>query len=75
MRNTGVKSHLHCLRDLFPEYPEQQRQDDADNDAGGDGEVEGEILFSNNDVSGESPDPGNLLANQQKKPYHDNQNA
>ena len=39
-------------RGLLPKQRKQQCQDDADEDGGGEGKVEGKLLFSNNDISG-----------------------
>jgi hypothetical protein len=53
----------------FPaEEPEDQRQDDADEDARGDREVEGELLALDGEVAGQAADPGDLAA-------HDHQDA
>lgn len=52
--------------DLFPEYPEQQRQNNADNNAGGDGKIETEFLFSNDDIPRQSANPRDPLSNQKK---------
>jgi hypothetical protein len=62
-------------RDLFPEYPKQQRQDDADEDAGGDGEIEAEFFFSNNNIPWKPSDPWNFLSNKQKKANEDDKNT
>jgi len=51
---------------LLPKQCEQQCQDDADDDRGGDWKVESKFLFFNDDVAREFADPGYLLAHEQK---------
>jgi hypothetical protein len=60
---------------LSPKYPEEERQEDADENGGGEGEIKGKVLFSNDNISGESSDPRNLLSNQQENPYDDDQDT
>ena len=57
---------------LLSKQGEQQSQDDADENAGDDGEVKRKILFSDEDVSGKPADPGNLLAYQKKQTNKNN---
>ena len=69
------ESEKQFFRDLFrldgegkigslPKQREQQGQDDADNDAGGDREIETEFLSFNDDISGQPSDPWNFFSNQ-----------
>ena len=53
-----------CAPNLFSKYPKQQRQDDADNNTGGDGKIETEFFFSNDDIPREFADPWDLFTNQ-----------
>jgi hypothetical protein len=50
--------------ELFSKQRKQQGQDDTDEDGGNNGKVKSEILFSDEDVSGKSPDPWNFLSDQ-----------
>ena len=60
---------------LLPEQRKQQRQDNADDKGGSDREVKSELLFFDDDVTGELTDPRNLLANQEKDADGDDKNA
>ena len=51
---------------LFPKQCKQHGQDNADNDGGGDRQVKSELLFLDDDVTGEFANPRDLLANQEK---------
>jgi hypothetical protein len=51
---------------LLSEQCKQQGQDNADDDGGGDREVESELLFLDDDVTGELTDPRDLLTDQEK---------
>ena len=69
-----------CLRQevggkLFPKQCKQQRQDDADQNGGGDWKVEREFLLLNDDITGEFAYPWNLLPNQKKNTYSNDKNA
>jgi hypothetical protein len=59
---------------LFPEQRKQQCQDDADDDGGGDGEVESKLFLLNEYVSGKSAHPRDFLSQEQKKTHQDNKN-
>jgi hypothetical protein len=63
------------LKGLFPKQREQQGQDDTNKDGGNNGEVESEVFLSDDDISGKSPDPRNLLPNQQEEPDEYNKNT
>jgi hypothetical protein len=63
------------LKGLLPKQRKQQCQDDTDENGGNNGKVKSEVLLSNDDISGESPDPGNFLPDQQKNPDEDNKNT
>jgi len=52
------------LKGLFPKQRKQQGQEDADENGGNNGKVEGEVLLSDDDISGKSPDPRNFLPDQ-----------
>jgi len=55
---------------LFPaDEPEDQGQDDADEDARGEREVEGELVTLDGEVTGQAPDPGDLPAHDQQDPH------
>jgi hypothetical protein len=56
------------LKGLFPEQRKQQGQDNADENGGHNGEIEGKVLFSDDDISGKPPDPRNFLPDQQEDP-------
>jgi len=60
---------------LFTKQCKQQRQDDADNDAGRDGKIETEFFFSNDDIPWEFAKPRDLFPNHEKNPYDNNQDA
>jgi hypothetical protein len=60
---------------LLPKQCKQQGQDNADNDGGGDREVESELLFLDDDVTGELTDPRDLLTDQEKDADGDDKNA
>ena len=49
---------------LLSKYGKQQCQDDADEDGGGEGKVEGELLFFNDDITGKFAHPRNLISHQ-----------
>jgi len=57
---------------LFSEQRKQQGQDDTDENGGDNGKVESEVLLSDDDISGKSPDPRNFLPDQQKEPDENN---
>jgi hypothetical protein len=59
----------------LPKQCKQQCQDDADNDAGGDGKIEAEFFLSNDDIPGESSNPRDFLTHQQKETDEDDENA
>ena len=65
----------HFLKELFSKKREQQSQENADDNGGNDGKVESKVLFSNDDISGKSPDPRNFLPDHQKGPDEDDKNA
>ena len=48
--------------ELFPEQSKEQCDEKADEDGGGEGEIEGNFLLFNDDISGEPPDPGDFIA-------------
>ena len=50
--------------DLLPEKRKHQRQDDANDDARQDRKVECKLFPFDHDISGKSPDPGNLISDQ-----------
>ena len=52
---------------LFPEKIYQHREDNAQDDGCGQGEVEGEILLAYKDVPGQTPQPGDLWRDHQDK--------
>jgi hypothetical protein len=59
----------------FSKQRKQQGQDDANEDGSNNGKVEGEILPSNDDIPGKSPDPRNFLPDQQKEPDENNKDT
>ena len=63
------------LKGLFSKQRKQQGQDDADQNGGNNGKVESEVLFSDDDISGKSPDPWNFLPDHQKEPNEDDKNT
>jgi len=63
------------LKGLLPEQRKQQGQDDTDEDGGNNGKVESEVLFSDDDISGKSPDPRNFLPDHQKDPDENDKNT
>jgi hypothetical protein len=63
------------LKGLFPEQRKQKSQEDTDKDGGDDGKVEGEVLFSDDDVSGKSADPRNFLSDHQEDPDENDKNT
>jgi len=63
------------LRRLLPKKCKQQSQDDADKDGGNNGKVESEVLFSDDDISGKSSDPGNLVPDHQKESNENDENT
>jgi hypothetical protein len=60
---------------LLPEKRKQQGQEDTDEDGGNNGKVESEVLFFDDNIPGKSPDPRNLLPDQQKDPDQNNKNT
>ena len=60
---------------LLPKQCKQQGQDNADNDGGGDREVESELLFLDDDVTREFTDPRDLLADQEQNPDGNNKDS
>jgi hypothetical protein len=71
-------SNIFCevfLKGLFPEQRKQQSQEDTDENGGNNGKVKSKILLSDDDISGKSPDPWNLLPDHQKDPDEDNKNS
>jgi hypothetical protein len=63
------------LKGLFPKQRKQQGQDDTDENGSNDGKVESEVLLSNDDISGKSADPRNLLPEQQQEPDENDKNS
>jgi hypothetical protein len=63
------------LKGLFSKQRKQQGQEDADEDGGDNGKVKSKVLFSDDDVSGKSPDPGNSLPDHQEDPDENDKNA
>ena len=58
---------------LLPEESEEQGQDDADDDTGYNGEIEGEPLSLDVDIPRQLPDPGDLIPQGQEQTYdHEN---
>jgi hypothetical protein len=55
---------------LFPKKGKEESQEDTDDDAGHEGEVEGELIPLDIDITGEPPDPGDLIAEDQEQPYN-----
>jgi hypothetical protein len=49
---------------LFSKQGKQQGQEDTDDNARNDGKVKSDVLLSDDDISGESADPGNFLPDQ-----------
>jgi hypothetical protein len=60
---------------LLAEQRKQQCQDDADEDGGGDGEVESKLLLFNEDISGKSAYPRYLFSEEQKKTHQNNKDT
>jgi hypothetical protein len=60
---------------LFPKQRKQQRQDDADEDGGNNGKVKSEVLLSDDDISGKSPDPWDFLPDHQEEPDENDKNS
>ncbi len=63
------------LKGLLPKQRKQQGQDNADYNGGNNGEVEGEVLPSDDNISGKPADPRNSLPDQQKNPNENNNNT
>ena len=63
------------FRELFPKQCKQQGKEDTDEDGGNNGKVESEVLLSDDDVSGKSPDPRNFLPDHEEDPDKDNKNT
>ena len=71
------------IRDFCPfseissltEEPKDQTENNADEDGGGEGEVEGEFVFFDDEVTGESADPGDLLSEDQENSDDNDQNT
>ncbi len=59
---------------LFAEQRKQQCQDDADEDGGGDGEVESKLLLFNEYIPGKLAHPRDFLSQEQKKTHQYNKN-
>ena len=55
------------------QQPHEEREDDADDNAGGDGKVKTKVFLLNGNISGKPSDERNL-ATEHKKPTHDNHN-
>ena len=53
---------------LFPEKVDQNCKKDAEDDRCGKGEIEGEVLLSDKDVTGEFTDPWNFGRNEEQCP-------
>jgi hypothetical protein len=70
--NDGQEHHRNT--ELFSKQSEQQREDDADENGGRNGEVKSELLFLNQDISWKPADPWNLLPNQEQNTDKDNEN-
>ena len=60
---------------LLPKQCKQQGQDNADDDGGSNREVKSELLFLDDDVTGELTNPRDFLANQEKDADGDDKNA
>ncbi len=63
------------LKKLFSEQCKKQGQEDTDQNGGNNGKVESEVLFSDDDVSGKSPDPRNFLPDHQEDADEDDKDA
>ncbi len=63
------------LKGLLPKQGKQQGQENTDKDGGNNWEVEGEILPSDDNISGKPADPRNLLPDHQKNPDENNKNT
>jgi hypothetical protein len=61
--------------ELFPEQSKEYCDKKADEDGGGEGKVEGELLLFNEDVSGELSDPWDFIAGHQKQAHQDNKDT
>jgi hypothetical protein len=59
---------------LLAEEPQDQTENNADEDGGGEGEVESEFVSFDDEITGESADPGDLLSEDQENPDDDDQN-
>ncbi len=63
------------MKGLFPKQREEQGQDDTDENGSNNGKVESEVLLSDDDISGKSPDPWNFLPDHQEEPDENNKNT
>jgi len=48
----------------LPKQSKQQRQDDADDEAGGDGKIETKLFSFNDDITGKFAHPWDFISNQ-----------
>ncbi len=55
------------IPELFADHPENERDDNRDDDTGGDGEENGEVLTLHVDVAGELAQPGELAGEHQNR--------
>jgi hypothetical protein len=60
---------------LLPKQSKQQRQEDAYNDGGGDGEVKSKLFSPDNDVTGKPADPWDLPPNHKKNADDDDKDT
>jgi hypothetical protein len=60
---------------LFPEYGEEDRQDNADQYACSEGEIEAEPLPFDIDITGQLPEKRDLVAEHKGKSYYDKEDA
>ena len=63
------------LSDLPSKYPKQQAEKDTDQDGGGDWKGERKILFSNDDIPREFPDPRDLFSQNQKDTHQNDEDT
>lgn len=60
---------------LFPEQSKEYCDEKADEDAGGEGKIEGKLLLFNDDISRKPPDPWDFIAGHQKQAHQNNKDA
>jgi hypothetical protein len=61
--------------DLLPKQCEEQCQNKADQNGGGQREIERELFSFNQKVTGESSEPGKFIAGHQKQTHQDDKDS